>query len=68
MLLPAALLNERQVAAFALLYYDFLLTIHLEIRLVWRSAWNYTKLLFLLSRYIVVVLGYFVLNSEYSCL
>ena len=66
LLLPAALLNERPVSAFAVFYYDFLITFHLEIQLVWRSAWSYTKILFLLSRYIVFVVGYFVLHGEHS--
>lgn len=29
----------------------------LEIRLVWKSAWNYTKVLFLLTRYLAVMIS-----------
>jgi len=39
------------VAAVALFIYDYLLTLHLEIKLVWLSQWTYTKVLFLLIRY-----------------
>jgi len=31
--------------------YDYLLTLHLEIRLIWFSRWSYTKVLYLLIRY-----------------
>ena len=31
--------------------YDLILTLHLEISLVWFSRWNYTKILYLLVRY-----------------
>jgi len=58
------IVDYAQVSAFALFYYDFLITLHLEIQLVWRSAWSYTKILFLLSRYIVAVLGYFVFYNQ----
>jgi len=40
------------VASTAFLVYDHLLTLHLEITLVWyQSRWTYTKILFLLARY-----------------
>jgi Family of unknown function (DUF6533) len=31
--------------------YDYFLTVHLEIKLIWFSRWTYTKILFLLVRY-----------------
>jgi len=39
------------INAAAILTYDYLLTLHLEIKLVWLSRWSYTKILFLLIRY-----------------
>jgi len=40
------------VASAVILLYDLILTLHLEISLVWFSRWNYTKVLYLLTRYI----------------
>jgi len=40
------------VSATALFIYDYVLTLHLEIKYIWRSPWTYTKVLFLLIRYL----------------
>jgi len=43
------------VSASAVFIYDYILTLHLEIKLVWLSLWTYTKVLFLLIRYLGVI-------------
>ncbi|KAH8102028.1 hypothetical protein BXZ70DRAFT_47824 [Cristinia sonorae] len=40
------------VVSAALLVYDFLLTFHAEVRLIWPSRWNLIKVLFFLTRYL----------------
>lgn len=52
------------VAAAALLIYDYLLTIHMEVKLVWLSPWNYSKTLFLLARYTPAISMYFSLHNQ----
>lgn len=42
--------------------YDWVLTIHLEVKHVWLANWNYTKILFLLTRYLPIANGYFILR------
>lgn len=49
------------IASLALLAYDYLLTFHLEVDLVWFSPWSYTKVLFLLMRYVPISNIYFFL-------
>jgi len=39
------------MSAVALFIYDYGLTLHREIKLIWFSRWSYTKVLFLLVRY-----------------
>jgi len=51
-------------AAPALMVYDYLLTVHDEIRLVWFSPWSYTKVLFLLVRYLPFIGIYFDLHNQ----
>ncbi|KAJ7625309.1 hypothetical protein DFH06DRAFT_1229113 [Mycena polygramma] len=43
------------VASLAVLLYDYCLTLHLEVDLIWPSKWSLTKALFFLSRYSVAV-------------
>jgi len=43
------------VSATVVSIYDYLLTLHLETRLIWFSRWTYTKVLFLLVRYVTLV-------------
>ena len=43
--------------------YDFLLTIRLEITLLWFTPWSYTKILYLLVRYLPIGTIYFELRS-----
>ncbi|KAF9649434.1 hypothetical protein BDM02DRAFT_3113855 [Thelephora ganbajun] len=40
------------VASAVVLLHDLILTLHREVLLVWFSRWNYTKVLYLLTRYI----------------
>lgn len=43
------------MATGALLVYDYILTFHLEVKLIWFSQWSYTKVLFLFIRYLTFV-------------
>jgi len=43
------------LSAGAVFLWDYILTLHLEIKLVWFSRWSYTKVLFLLVRYMSFV-------------
>ncbi|KAK7007875.1 hypothetical protein R3P38DRAFT_1622096 [Favolaschia claudopus] len=43
---------EFSVASIALLVFDYLLTLNLEITLVWPRRWSISKILFMLSRYL----------------
>jgi hypothetical protein len=52
------------VATFTLLYYDYLLTVCSEIALIWYSPWNYTKVLFILARYIPILYGSFFIYDQ----
>jgi len=45
-------LDYMTVSTAALFIYDYLLTLHLEIKLIWSSKWSSTKVLFLLVRYL----------------
>ena len=45
--------------------YDLILTLRLEISLVWFSRWNYTKILYLLVRYIPFVATAIALYCRY---
>ncbi|KAJ6605403.1 hypothetical protein DFH09DRAFT_1121327 [Mycena vulgaris] len=50
------------IASSAILFFDYLLTFDLEMALIWPSRWSISKILFLLSRYLVFVevpLGYY---------
>jgi len=52
------------IAGAAFLVYDYLLTIHLEIKLIWSDPWNYTRVLFLLARYIPLINIFFFLEHQ----
>jgi len=43
------------ISAGATFFYDYVLTLHLEIKLIWLSRWSYTKILFLVVRYMTFV-------------
>ena len=45
--------------------YDWVLTLHLEIKLIWFSRWSYTKVLFLLLRYMTFVSVWISIISEF---
>jgi hypothetical protein len=45
--------------------YDYCLTLHLEVKLVWLSSWSYSKILFLLTRYVPMVTAWILLYSEF---
>ncbi|PPQ82255.1 hypothetical protein CVT26_009972, partial [Gymnopilus dilepis] len=38
-------------------YYDLCLTFDLELALIWRSAWNRVKVLYIISRYLPLAIG-----------
>jgi len=64
--------SQRQVAdymnvsAAALITYDYILTLHLEIKFLWSARWTYTTVMFLLVRYlgiftvVVIIWGHIV--------
>lgn len=39
--------------------------LRLEVSLVWFSKWNYTKVLYLLTRYLPIVANLLIIYSEY---
>jgi len=43
------------ISAGAIFLYDWVLTLHLEVKLIWFSRWSYTKVLFLVLRYMTFV-------------
>jgi len=43
------------ISAGAIFLYDYILTLHLEVTLIWFSRWSYTKVLFLVVRYMTFV-------------
>ncbi|KDR72731.1 hypothetical protein GALMADRAFT_252945 [Galerina marginata CBS 339.88] len=47
-----AFVSKGEVAAAALYLWDYLLTVGMEIELVWTSRWNVIKVLFLVQRYL----------------
>jgi len=52
------------ISATAIFVYDYLLTVHLEIGFIWFSRWSYTKVLFLMIRYMAFVDMLFVLYNQ----
>ncbi|KDR75682.1 hypothetical protein GALMADRAFT_248296 [Galerina marginata CBS 339.88] len=46
------LVTYADVAASTVFAYDWLITLSMEIELIWRSRWNFIKILFLLQRYL----------------
>jgi len=55
------------VSAITILIYDYLLTLKLEVTWVWSSSefgWSYTKVLFLLTRYVPFVLSFLFLYNQ----
>jgi len=52
------------IAAFAILYYDWIITLPREVPLVWFADWSYTKILFLLARYLPMINSFFVLRNQ----
>jgi len=52
------------VVGCGVLIYDYILTIGFEITLIWPSPWNYTKVLFILARYIPLINVYFLLHDQ----
>jgi len=43
------------ISAISTFVYDYILTLHLEIELIWFSQWSYTKVLFLVFRYMTFI-------------
>jgi len=52
------------MSAVALFIYDYLLTLDREINLIWFSPWTYTKVLFLLVRYLTFVDTFLLLHFQ----
>jgi len=46
------------------LYYDWIMTFSKEVQLVWFGDWSYTKILFLLARYLPMINGFFILHNQ----
>ncbi|XP_006458580.1 hypothetical protein AGABI2DRAFT_115614 [Agaricus bisporus var. bisporus H97] len=42
------------MASIALVVYECLITMDMEVELVWKSRWNFTKILYLLNRYVII--------------
>lgn len=58
------LVDHFYVSAVAILIYDYALTLHHEIKYIWFSKWGYTKVLFLLTRYLTFILAFFILHNQ----
>jgi len=56
--------DHAQIAAFTVLFYDYLLMMNLEITLIWMQKWTYTTILFILTRYLPFAYAYFVLQNH----
>ncbi|KAF7777609.1 hypothetical protein Agabi119p4_3681 [Agaricus bisporus var. burnettii] len=41
-------------ASIVLVGYECLITMNMEVELVWKSRWNFTKILYLLNRYLII--------------
>jgi len=57
-------INYTVVSAACLFFYDYLLTLHLEIKLIWFSRCSYTKVLFLVFRYTSFILMILFLENQ----
>jgi len=60
------LMNGMYISAAALLVYDYMLTIHLEIKFIWSLRWRYTEVIFLLVRYMPFIGTVFTLYNQLS--
>jgi len=49
------ILNYSFLSSTALFIYDYILTLHIEIKFIWFSPWTYTKVLYLLIRYLTFI-------------
>jgi len=58
------ILDYMYVSATAILIYDYLVTLHLEVEFIWFSRWTYTKVLFLLIRYIALASTILMLHNQ----
>jgi len=52
------------LSAVAVFVYDYYLTLHLEIKLIWSSRWTCTKVLFFLVRYTAFVMAFLMVYGE----
>jgi len=52
------------MSAVALFIYDYLLTLDREINLIWFSPWTYTKVLFLLVKYLTFADTFLLLYNQ----
>jgi len=54
------------VSAVMILFYDWLLILPQEVKHIWRASWNYTKVLYLLTRYIPFASTALMLRSQFA--
>jgi len=52
------------ISASAVYIYDYFLTLHLEIKLIWRARWSYTTILYFLIRYTALLSIILVLYNQ----
>lgn len=57
------IVNAVHVASAVVLIYDLILTLHLEISFVWFSKWNYTKVLYFVTRYTPIAANALIIYS-----
>jgi len=60
------LMDYMLVSAVAAFIYDYILVLHLEIRLIWFSRWSYTKVFYLIIRYIPFISLVLALHNQMS--
>jgi len=58
------IMDHLYMSASAILVYDYLLTLPLEIKYIWFSRWRYTEVMFLLIRYMSFVTIAFALHNR----
>ncbi|KAJ3555198.1 hypothetical protein NP233_g12262 [Leucocoprinus birnbaumii] len=59
-------INYAQVTSQAIIIFDWLLTLDLEISMMWASSWNLVKVVYLLARYLPFVLMILVLTHGFG--
>jgi len=52
------------LACYTLLFWDYILTISAEYQLIWRADWSYTKIIYLVTRYLPIINVYFLVYNQ----